>query len=208
MVKYEQELIKNNSEKTVSCYDFRIKKMVKYYNTIFSFDIETTSTYIDDEKFAFMYEWTFGKLDDVSRETICYGRSWSEFLTLYNEIVACYNTNEEKRCIVWVHNLGYEFQFIRKYFKFLSVFSVDERKPIKALTVDGIEFRDTYILSAMSLAKVADNLSEHTIEKMVGDLDYKLVRTEKTNLTEKELKYCENDVKIILYYIAEQKDQI
>ena len=54
MVKYEQGLIKNNSEKTVSCYDFRIKKMVRYYNTIFSFDIETTSTYIDGEKFAFM----------------------------------------------------------------------------------------------------------------------------------------------------------
>ena len=65
MVKYEQGLIKNNSEKTVSCYDFRIKKMVRYYNTIFSFDIETTSTYIDGEKFAFMYEWTFGKLDNV-----------------------------------------------------------------------------------------------------------------------------------------------
>lgn len=207
MVKYEQELIKNHNEKMVSCYDFRIKKMVKYYNTIFSFDIETTSTYTDNEKFAFMYEWTFGKLDDVSSETICYGRTWNDFLTLYDEIVANYNTSENKRCIIWVHNLGYEFQFMRKYFNFLSVFSVDERKPIKALTEEGIEFRDTYILSAMSLAKVADNLSEHIIEKMVGDLDYKLIRTEKTNLTEKELKYCENDVKIILYYIDEQKKQ-
>ena len=41
----------------------------------------------------------------------------------------------------------------------------------------------------------------------MGDLDYKLVRTYATELTENELAYCNNDVEIILYYINEQIEQ-
>lgn len=39
---------------------------------------------------------------------------------------------------------------------------------------------------------------------MVGDLDYKLIRTSQTELSEKELGYCNNDVEIVIDYIEEQ----
>ena len=42
------------------------------------------------------------------------------------------------------------------------------------------------------------------IEKLTGDLDYKLLRNEKTVLSETELKYCYNDVLIVTAYIKEQ----
>ena len=42
---------------------------------------------------------------------------------------------------------------------------------------------------------------------MVGDLDYKLIRHHKTEITDDELKYMENDVTIILNYINEQLEQ-
>ena len=41
---------------------------------------------------------------------------------------------------------------------------------------------------------------------MVGDLDYSLIRTHLTPLTELEMQYCENDVAIITAYISEQID--
>src|SRR5699024_5153212 len=88
-----------------------------------------------------------------------------------------------------------------------EVFAISERKPIKALTNLGIEFRDSYILSGFSLAKTAENLSSHSIEKMTGDLDYSLLRTKDTPLSEEEMKYVENDIVIILYYINEQIEQ-
>ena len=41
---------------------------------------------------------------------------------------------------------------------------------------------------------------------MVGDLDYSLIRTHVTPLTDLEMQYCENDVAIITAYISEQID--
>lgn len=200
MVKVED--FKFNMElETVTAYDSKNKKTVKYYNVPCSFDIETTSTEVSSNKFAFMYEWTFGI---KSPQYICYGRTWDSFLKLCDKLIETYNLSLENRLIIYVHNLSYEFQFMRKFFKWDKVFAVDERKPIKAVTINGIEFRDSYILSGYSLAKLAENLVSHKIEKMVGDLDYKLIRTSQTELSEKELGYCNNDVEIVIDYIEEQ----
>lgn len=180
-------------------------KKCSYINLECGFDIETTSFAISEEvKAGFMYEWTFGIQD---KEHICYGRTWEEFVTLCRTLQQVFELSESKILVVYVHNFSFEFQFMRKYFKWLNVFAVDDRKPIKALCSYGIEFRDSYILSGYSLAKTAENLQFHTIEKLNGNLDYSLVRTYKTVLTEKELAYCENDVLIILYYINEQLKQ-
>ena len=203
MVKVED--FKFNMElETVTAYDSKNKKTVKYYNVPCSFDIETTSTEVSSNKFAFMYEWTFGI---KSPQYICYGRTWDSFLKLCDKLIETYNLSLENRLIIYVHNLSYEFQFMRKFFKWDKVFAVDERKAIKAVTINGIEFRDSYILSGYSLAKLAENLVSHKIEKMVGDLDYKLIRNSQTELSEKELGYCNNDVEIVIDYIEEQITQ-
>ena len=51
---------------------------------------------------------------------------------------------------------------------------------------------------------LANNLKSHNIKKMVGDLDYNLIRNSKTPISKEELKYCENDVLIVTSYIDEQ----
>ena len=45
-------------------------------------------------------------------------------------------------------------------------------------------------------------------EKLVGNLDYDLIRNSKTELTEKELKYCENDCLVIYEYIKKELENI
>lgn len=179
----------------------RTNKKLEYINLECGFDIETTSTKIDDEKVAFMYVWMFGL---GHGEPVIYGRTWEEFKSLCMDLKSRYGLFEGKRLIIYVHNLSYEFQFIKDLFQWKNVFASGERKPLKALTTDGIEFRDSYILSGYSLAKTAENLAHHKIEKLDGDLDYKLVRTHETPLTEKELAYCNNDIEIITAYIKEQ----
>lgn len=199
MVQYEELNLDKIEYDTI-----RTNKKKTYINIECGFDIETTSTYIQDEKVAFMYEWTFGIKD---KNFICYGRTWEQFIELCEKLQRYFELGEDRILVVYIHNMSFEFQFMRKHFDWLNVFSVDERKPIKALCTYGIEFRDSYILSGYSLQKTAENLQSHTVKKLVGDLDYSLIRTSDTELSVQELSYCENDVLIILYYINEQINQ-
>ena len=175
---------------------------ILYYNIPCAFDIETTSLAQQDEKYAFMYVWQMG-----IKDYLFYGRTWDEFLQALAIIRDSLQLSETQRIIIYVHNLSYEFQFMRKYLEWVEVFSIDERKPLKALTSMGIEFRCSYMLSGLSLALTAKNLTSHKLEKLTGDLDYSLIRHYNTPLTKQELKYCEYDIKIVLAYIQEQIDE-
>ena len=83
----------------------------KINNNACCFDIEVSSFYSNDEKRACMYAWGFAVNDNC-----IFGRTWQEFIDLYNYIVKTYETTTKKRFIIYVHNLSYEFQFIKKYF--------------------------------------------------------------------------------------------
>ena len=181
-----------------------------YYNVSCSFDIETSSFYIDDKnnittdklngrKCSNMYIWQFAINDNV-----IYSRFWTDFLRLIEKLENKLNTSENLRLIIYVHNLSYEFQYIYKMFNWSSVFAITERKPIYALNKNGIEFRCSYILSGYNLDTLAKNLENKTVKKLIGNLDYNLIRHNKTELTEKELEYCFNDVLIVTQYINEQ----
>lgn len=182
----------------------KTNKRIQYYNIPCAFDIETTSitkksSLLDsDEKYAFMYIWQFS-LDGE----IFVGRTWEEFKELYKALVEKYQTYEYRRLVIYVHNLAFEFQFMRKLFKWSKVFSLDKRKPIQAVTIDGIEFRCSYLLSGFSLEKLGDQLQKYKVTKKVGDLDYSKVRHSGTPLTEKEMGYCVSDVIVVTNYIRE-----
>lgn len=192
-VKFDLDAIEYN--------EIRTNKKKTYINLECAFDIETTSTYVNGEKVAFMYLWTMGLGDG---EQVIHGRTWEEFIAVCKELQSHFNLSENRILICYVHNLSFEFQFMRKYFEWIDVFSVEERKPIKALCSYGIEFRDSYILSNFSLSKLAENLINHKIRKLEGDLDYDKIRHHATELTSEELQYAVNDVVIILNYINEQ----
>lgn len=174
------------------------KSKTNYINVAASFDIETSSFYDNNEKRAIMYIWVLGI---NGRVTI--GRTWKEFMEAYYKIVAYYNTNINNRFIIYIHNLSYEFQWIRKKFNWHKVFSLDNRKPIYAVTKEGIEFRCSYILSNLSLLKVGENLVKYKVNKMKGDLDYRKIRTPLTSMTKKELGYVINDGLVVMAYIQE-----
>lgn len=174
-------------------------KVVDYANISASFDIETSSFYDNNNnKKACMYIYVLG----INGKTKI-GRTWDEFLDDLDIIKKYYNLGSRRRFIIYVHNLQYEFQFIRKMFTWDEVFSLEERRPIYARTVDGIEFRCSYLLSNMSLAKVGENLTKYKVKKLVGDLDYSLIRHSKTIINKDELQYVINDGLVVMAYIQE-----
>ena len=177
----------------------KTNKNIEYYNIPAAFDIEVSSFYDHDRKSACMYIWQLGIFD-----TVVTGRTWSELDTILSLVSTILELNTKRRLVVYIHNMAYEFQFIRKRLEWEEVFLLDERKPAYAFT-NGIEFRCSLKLSGgKSLAKVGKDLQRYKVQKAVGDLDYSLVRTPLTPLTDKELGYCENDIRVLLSYIQEK----
>ena len=202
---------------TINTKDVIKSKDKIYYNLAMSFDIETSSFYEDKngviytnddyrklkhtvkaDKKAIMYIWQFAIEDNV-----IIGRTWNDFLYFCKKLYDFLNL-KERYIVVYVHNLSYEFQFICKWFNWVDIFADSERKPIKAMTDTHFIFKCSFRLSGYSLEVLANNLKSHNIKKMVGDLDYNLIRNSKTPITKEELKYCENDVLIVTSYIDEQ----
>ena len=183
-----------------------------------SFDIESTSFYEDVrtgetfkdnesgspflEKRACMYAWIFG----INGRCVT-GRTWNQFLETCKRVKDYFGLDHDGlRLVCYVHNLAFEFQWFKHLFEWESVFSTKERTPLKAVTSLGIEFRCSLLLSGYSLAKVGEHLQRYKVAKLVGDLDYDLLRHSKTPLTRKEWGYIVNDALVVMAYVQELLD--
>ena len=188
-----------------------------YSNLIFTFDIETTSLmvnmenrpepfdkrkdaweYDDYDKVGYMYIWMFSINDDV-----LYGRTWEEFRE-FLKILCGYVVGVK---IVYVHNLSFEFQYLRNVFEDMEVFARSERHVIYCRVSEfKLEFRCSYLLTNMNLEAVTKGYNL-PIKKKSGDLDYSKVRTSKTKLTKKEMGYCEYDCRVVYELIKKHIEE-
>lgn len=179
----------------------RLNKVGKqtYWDIPCCFDIETSSYKVYGNKYATMYVWALC----VNGSTIV-GRSWDEFIVIIDFLADHLNTKKNK-LIIYVHNLGYEFQFMRKWFKWTDVFAVKERRPVHATLTNGIEFKCSYILSNYALSYIGENLlRKYPVAKDVGAVDYSLVRTWATPLSDTEIWYNVHDVQVVTSFIQEK----
>lgn len=178
------------------------KEMIKYINLSCAFDTEASSFYVKDKKVAVCYCWQIGV-----NGVVYLGRTWDEFLNVLEVLREFYELDENKRLVLYVHNLSYDFQWIRNHLEWKSVFARDTRKAMKAVTTDGFEFRCSYFYTATSLEVACKNLTKYKVEKLVGNLDYQLIRTPLTKLTQKEIDYCIYDDLCVMAIIQEAIEQ-
>lgn len=200
-IPYQPQQIQEVLQKwCTNCRVVRNNAQVGYYNIPCSFDIETSSFYSKRmEKCALMYAWALGL-----NGAVILGRTWEEFIKCYNEIIEFFNTSHDLRLRIYIHNMSFDFQFFRKRLSWAKAFAIDERKIIEGITVDGLEFRCSYQLSGYSLAALAGQLQKYKMTKMVGDLDYSLLRTPETPLKPRETNYIVYDVLVAMAYIQEK----
>ena len=159
----------------------------RYIDLIAAFDIEVTN--VPEIEQAFMYIWQVS----INAEVLIIGRTWNEFLLFLSKI--CDHLKENEYIIFFVHNLSYEFQFLRGVYDFdeTEVMCIRSRKILKCEMLHHIEFRCSYLHSNMSLKEFCKKMNaKHG--KLAGDLDYSVYRDSNTVLTDQELAYCYNDV--------------
>lgn len=196
------------------------KESISYSNTIFTFDCETTSYFITPEneimvfnnlydndfyrsciKRGLMYIWMVGINEDV-----VYGRTYQEYREFEKKVKEI--TGNIRR-IYYIHNLAFDFNFILNAFQDTGweVFARDRHKVIYAINnAYDIELRCSYMLTGKSLDDFCKDY-QLPVRKKVGELDYNVMRTPITELTEQELEYCEYDIKCLYEIIKYFKNK-
>ena len=176
---------------------------VEYYNIPCAYDIETTS-FRDRNGNKAVITYTHALNIDGY---VFVSRTWDEFHELIDIVKERAGLRKNVRLVLYVHNLSYEFGFLRRQLNFDNVFSNGkEHNILYAQEQGGLEFRCSAMLAGSNLATMAKNLLTYKIRKLDGDLDYKVLRSPLTPLSDKEWEYVLNDVLIIEYYIREQLD--
>lgn len=160
-----------------------------FRNCMCAFDIETT--YLDDVEQSIMYIWQFAVMDLRNGNIwYCFGRTWEQFTKLLDSFY-----HEGITVLVWVHNLSYEFQFMRHWLPFQKdkIFALKSRKVVRA-DIDGVQFRCSYIQTNKSLDAFTRDMGV-VHQKLSGvEFDYSKKRYPWTEMTTEELQYCCNDV--------------
>lgn len=163
------------------------KKAKGYKNCLCAFDIETTR--LEDIEQSIMYIWQFSILflDDLHIDTII-GRNWSEFELFLDNLM---NDDNYAYYMIFVHNLSYEFQFLRGIYTFSpdEVFAIKSRKILKCEMLERFEFRCSYLQTNMSLDTFTSKMKvEH--QKLSGEkFNYEKKRFPWTELTDYEIQY-------------------
>lgn len=169
------------------------KKKVHYVEHLAAFDIETSSYMDEGEKRAVVYSYAL-MIDD----TIHHARSAVEFFPLLEKIAAEMELSLDRRLVIYVHNLAYEWQFIKHYMSWDSAFAIaSDRRIVRAVSTLGIELRCSYVLTNKPLAAVGKDVG---VQKMVGDIDHSPIRNSITPLSDEELGYIDNDVRILIEF--------
>lgn len=193
-------------------------KTVTYCDDIFTFDIETSSGWINEngniirykpgkpseywnelQAVSICYLWQFSVND-----TVYYGREIETFIDVIKDIP------ENVKIIIWVHNLSWEAHFLMNIFDDLEMFCRQPHKPMKLSSAKyrNIEFRCTYMLTRLKLETWGAQLG---IKKLVGYVNYETIRTPKTKLSNKILEYGERDCIIVYHgikdYLKRYSDQ-
>lgn len=186
-----------------------------YVDTVLTLDTEATSYFLVGGKWV-----TDNGEYDVTTATdrrailyiwhICingityYGRTLSQLREFLITLSAHFGGNT---AIIYVHNLGYDFEFFAPLFCGWEVFARKSHKPIYCrLPQLSLEFRCSYFLTGMSLDKSAKSVGA-AHQKKVGDLDYTVARLPVTPLSERELEYCEYDVLVLHDIICHYRDK-
>lgn len=168
-----------------------------YVPLIGAFDIETSTHTIDNSDISWMYIWQMA-INDV----IFYGRTWEDFRLCLDKIRQDLILKSNYKLRVYVHNQKFDFSFFKSEVNVSSagIIARDSHDVILCIVNEVFEFRDSYCYTEKSLDDMGKEIG---IPKLEG-YDYRKVRTSDTPLTSMELKYCENDVKIIIAYFEKE----
>lgn len=159
-----------------------------YYKNIVALDTETC-TYND---VAFISDISI----TIEGLATYYCHAIPELFLFLDRLQNYFNDDDRKRMIIYVHNLSYDYVFLRnalfKHYGFpINSLAVKSHKYV-TMDFGFYEFRDSLILTQKSLDKLATD-EKVEVQKAVGYWDYTKIRSPHSARTEKEKIYANAD---------------
>ena len=180
----------------------RAGKNKKYIDEALYLDTETSHNHDRKNPIGWIYQWAF-----VFYNFIVYGRRPSELIQALKYIegsLSLYTERDEvtgevtgfKLLKVFVHNLSYDFQFLKEYLKEaypnMKLLNTNFHSVLEA-TTDAFKFKCTYLLTGLSLADWCDRMQpEHG--KLSGTVDHSKIYYQNTRLKRENWLYMFYDV--------------
>lgn len=178
-----------------------IKKGKKsYIATFLAFDSETSHNHDEENPVGWVYQWAFRENDNR-----VVGRTPQEFIKVLRKICE-YIGETESKILIYVHNLSYDIEYFKNFL--VAEFGKPEilaTAPHEYIffKVGIFEFRCSYKLSNKSLEKWGKDLdTEH--KKLVGAIDYEVIRTPMEELTQTDWDYMLGDIDTLYECIIKQ----
>lgn len=190
VIQYKKGMLKENTDIN-TIYTFDTENSTAFLNNgkLYPYDSNKSDKFYEEsDTYCLMYIWQFSIND-----TVYYGRTLEELSCFISELAKKHKFKK----YVYVHNLSHDFMYLLNIIEFNSddVFCRKPYKVVYAYTKKyDIEFRCSYFLTNLSLANWGKKIG---LPKLVGELDYDLIRTPETELTDKELDYCTRDCLVV-----------
>lgn len=181
------------------------KPLFTFTNFCCGFDIETSTVQTCDLRtgikdwYSAMYVSQFS-IRPTGKES-CIGirfRLWEHVREFFIKLPKLWGLKRSQVILTYVHNLDYETSYLKHRLNIdqNTFFGKSRQRPIKYLAEGHIFFHDSYSMTNMSLAKLAETYqTKH--QKALGDIDHSLPRNCKTKLSKAEERYIFNDVFIL-----------
>ena len=182
----------------------RYKKKSQICEDYICLDTETSHNHAENKADlkGWVYQWCFSY-----RKTLVYGRKPSDFIKALSKILEVNNCSENNKIMCFVHNLPYDFQYLKQYLiKAFGKPQILAYAPHKVFNIEfnnGLIIRCSYKLSNKSLDKWSKDLdTKH--KKLVGTVDYDIIRYQDTKLTKTDWRYMFYDVIVLDECIEKQ----
>lgn len=174
-----------------------------YFDAVITFDTETSKwthyepqsdgTNIEMVDGVWLYQWAVCFHGDIIA-----GRTASDLCRFFRMIYDHYKLDSKHHIIAWAHNLSFDSVFLMNglYKEFdgqVKIFATGQRRPIRITCGKGLELRCSYKLVNKSLDAWCEDVQPRH-KKMVGEIDYSIVRTPCSHLSESDWDYMINDV--------------
>lgn len=174
-------------------------------------DTETSWNHDPENPIGWLYQWAF-----TYNGQIVYGRRPSEFVYALQKVKRVNQLGEyaltengvlTHKIVIYVHNLSYDYAYIEDWLReaFGGVYRSGESKenllaiaPHSLITydVDGFRFKCSFKLTHKSLAQWGKDInSKH--RKLVGAVDYDVIRYQDSKLEKNDWKYMFYDVIVL-----------